>query len=99
MRDQTRRERVRVAGREIEERDDDERSGESGQHEVRRRRRARVAARLEVAAKPQQREPGDRIIGPAAQPVLLSEREGSVKARAEVTGSSSGSLFNLGAFE
>ncbi len=36
---------------------------------------------------------------PHEQAFLLSEREGSVKARAEVTGSSSGSLFNLGAFK
>ena len=56
-------------GRQVEERDDDERRGKHRQRDVGGRRRTRVAARLEVAAKPEQREPGEARVGPPAQPI------------------------------
>jgi hypothetical protein len=70
MADQPVREGVRVAARPLEVRDAGHRRGKHGQRRVVRRRRGRVAARLEVPTEPLQREPADARVGAACQPRL-----------------------------
>ena len=81
VRDQTLGKRILVPSGLVEDRDDDERRREHRQRDVARRRGARVPARLEVAAKPEEREPGEARVGPATQPIPRRRQPASARAR------------------